>query len=192
MTFDLSLYDEEFFIWHKIHAREYSIRNMDWYIKNYKPESLLDIGAGIGSYLESAHNHGIACTGIDISREAEKHTPEEIRPFMRYLDCTERIIFPDKFHTVLSTETAEHIDPSGTEQFIQNLINATGKRLLFTAAPPGQQGTGHINLRPKQFWIDEFSKHLTYNEKLSREISSFWGLQGAPYYIVNNLIVFER
>lgn len=192
MTFDLSLYDEEFFIWHKIHAREYSIRNMDWYIKNYKPESVLDIGAGIGSYLESAYNHGIQIRGYDISEAARKHTPEAIRPYIFYVDCTDPMLTIRPFDTVLSFETAEHIDPLGTDQFIQNLINATGKRLLFTAAPPGQQGTGHINLRPKQFWIDSFSKDLTYNEKLSREISSFWGLQGAPYYIVNNLIVFER
>lgn len=192
MTFDLSLYDEEFFIWHKIHTREYSIRNMDWYIKNYKPESILDIGCGIGSYLESAYNHGIPCTGIDISRKAQLHTPLEVRRFIRYEDCTKPRVFIKPFDTVISFETAEHIDPAGTDVFIQNLVFATGKRLLFTAAPPGQQGTGHINLRPKQFWIDEFSKHLTYNEKLSQEIASFWGLQGAPYYIVNNLIVFER
>lgn len=191
MTFDLSLYDEEFFIWHKIHAREYSIRNMDWYIKNYKPESVVDFGAGIGSYLESAYNHNIRIAGFDISQQAKKHTPESIRPFIGCYDCTLPITI-GTFDCVISFETAEHIDPAGTEQFIQNLINATGKRLLFTAAPPGQQGTGHINLRPKQFWIDAFSKELTYNEKLSREISSFWGLQGAPYYIVNNLIVFER
>lgn len=191
MDFDLSLYDEEFFIWHKIHAREYSIRNMDWYIKNYKPESVIDFGAGIGSYLESAHNHGLIIRGYDISEEALKHTPAFLHPFIAYLDCT-LPIKTEPFDTVISFETAEHIDPAGTEQFISNLINATGKRLLFTAAPPGQQGTGHINLRPKQFWLDEFSKELTYNEKVSREISSFWGLQGAPYYIVNNLIVFER
>lgn len=192
MTFDLSLYDDEFFIWHKIHAREYSIRNMDWYIKNYKPESVIDFGCAIGSYLESAHNHGIQIVGVEISEAARKHTPESIRPFIQYMDCIDQLLCGVPFDTVLSFETAEHIDPAGTDQFIQNLINATGKRLLFTAAPPGQQGTGHINLRPKQFWIDEFSKELTYNEKLSREISSFWGLQGAPYYIVNNLIVFER
>lgn len=192
MTFDISLYDEDFFLWHKIHAREYSIRNMDWYIERFKPRSVVDFGCGIGSYLESANNHGIPCTGVDISREAQKYTPLEIRRYIRYEDCTKPYVFMKPFNTVISFETAEHIQPEGTEVFIENLVYATGKRLLFTAAPPGQEGTGHINCRPKQFWIDEFSKHLKYNEELSDEIAAIWGLQGAPWYIVNNLIVFER
>lgn len=191
--FDISLYDEDFFLWHKIHAREYSIKNMDWYIQRFKPESLVDFGCGIGSYLESAVKHKIFCWGFEISMDAIIHTPPEVfRRISFATDCTEEIKMNKKFDCVLSFETAEHIEPSGTDQFIQNLVNATGKRLLFTAAPPGQEGTGHINCRPKQFWVDEFSKHLTYNPELSDEIAAAWGLQGAPWYIVKNLIVFER
>lgn len=189
--FDISLYDEDFFLWHKIHAREYSIRNMDWYIERFKPASVVDFGAGIASYLESANNHGLFCRGYEISKQALSYTPDNVKYFMRYRDCTQPINI-GQFDCVISFETAEHIEPSGTDQFIQNLVNATGKRLLFTAAPPGQEGTGHINCRPKQFWIDEFSKHLTYNPELSDEIAAAWGLQGAPWYIVKNLIVFER
>lgn len=189
--FDISLYDEDFFLWHKIHAREYSIRNMDWYIERYKPETISDFGCGIGSYLESAHNHNKYFVGFEISDTAQRYTPEHIQPFIHYRDCSKPILTL-KADCVISFETAEHIEPEGTDQFILNLVSATGKRLLFTAAPPGQEGAGHINCRPKQFWIDEFSKHLKYNPELSDEIAAIWGLQGAPWYIVNNLIVFER
>lgn len=190
--FDISLYDEDFFLWHKIHAREYSIRNMDWYIEKFKPFSVVDFGCGIGSYLESCFNHEIPFGGIEISEHALTYMPAVVQMCVDISDCTEDFGQIGRFHTVLSFETAEHIEPSSTNQFILNLVNATGKRLLFTAAPPGQEGTGHINCRPKQFWIDEFSKHLTYKPELSDEIAAIWGLQGAPWYIVNNLIVFER
>lgn len=189
--FDIKLYDEDFFLWHKIHAREYSIRNMDWYIERYKPKSVIDFGCGIGSYLESALMHGLEIRGYDISPEAKEFTPEPLHSYITYIDCTKSIGHV-KFDLVISFETAEHIEPSGTDQFIKNLVNATGKTLLFTAAPPGQEGTGHINCRPKEFWIEEFSKELKYNPELSDEIAAIWGLQGAPWYIVKNLIVFER
>jgi hypothetical protein len=96
------------------------------------------------------------------------------------------------FDCVLSFETAEHIDPDGTDQFILNLVNATGKHLLFTAAPPGQDGCGHINLHPKEFWIGKFINHLTYDDEMSATISKAWRKLGAPNYICDNLIVFKR
>lgn len=189
--FDISLYDEDFFLWHLTHVRASSMRCMDWYLDKYNPQCVVDFGAGIGSYLEAASVRGIFCRGYEISYAARAHTPLHTRKHIRYRDCTKKMTI-GQFDCVLSFETAEHIEPSGTDQFILNLVNATGKRLLFTAAPPGQEGTGHINCRQKQFWIDEFSKHLTYNKDLSDEIAAIWGLQGAPWYIVNNLIVFER
>lgn len=190
--FDIKLYDEDFFLWHKIHAREYSIRNMDWYIERYKPRSLVDFGCGIGSYLESAEKHGLFYWGFDISESITSHMPDFIKKRVSIEDCTIPINMNKQFDCVISFETAEHIRREGTEQFVKNLINATSWRLLFTAAPPGQEGTGHINCRPKEFWIEQFSKELKYNPELSDEIAAMWGLQGAPWYIVKNLIVFER
>jgi len=189
--FDISLYDEDFFEWHVTHARKYSIRTMDWYIINYHPKSVIDFGCGIVSYLECAYDYDIKIKGYEISWEAVSHTPERIRPYIEYRDCTEPIN-AGIFDTVISFETAEHIEPEGTNQFILNLVNATGKTLLFTAAPLGQGGTGHINCRPKEFWIMELSDLLIYNDVLTGEISEAWEKLGAPWYIVKNLMVFSR
>jgi hypothetical protein len=190
--FDISLYNSEFFQWHQTHAREYSIRTMDWYIQKYKPSSVADFGCGIGSYLESAHNHKIPVVGFDIAEEARALTPIAIRPFIRYFDCTKPIALLTPYHTVISFETAEHINPSGTDIFVDNLVCATGNTLLFTAAPPGQDGTGHINLHPREFWVDKISKRITYNESITKDISDNWRNIGAPKYICDNLIVFCR
>src|SRR5688500_8689334 len=123
-SFDISLYNEEFFEWHLKHAREYSIKTMDWYIEKYKPEHLLDFGCGIGSYLESAHSHGLFYRGYEISKVADKYMPEEIKPCVRYRDCTQPMNV-GVADCVISFETAEHIKPEGTEQFIKNLVKAT-------------------------------------------------------------------
>ncbi len=196
--FDIKLYNDEFFEWHLKHAREYSIRTMDWYIDNYKPSSVIDFGCGIGSYLESAYNNGITkLQGFDIGGEyARKYTPKEIQPFIQYEDCTMRMVLKDKFDCVISFETAEHIEPSGSEQFVKNICNAVSDNglILFTAAPIGQDGCGHINCQPKEYWINLFlgcGVHIEMygaNDEIPR---AFEHLQ-APKYICDNLIVFKK
>lgn len=186
-AFDLSLYNDEFFEWHLIHARVYSMRTMHWYLNNFFTESVADFGCGIGSYLEHCHFMGLEIKGYEISEVAKKYTPLPIQEFIEYRDCTEQII-TKKYDTVLSFETAEHIRPEGTRQFCINVLNAVGEHLLFTAAPPGQEGTGHINLHPREFWIEQFSE-LNYSQELTDFISKNWRKLGAPNYICDNLIV---
>lgn len=161
------------------------------YITKYNPESVVDFGCGIGSYLEPAWALGLKIKGYEISQQAEEFTPKQLYGHIEYRDCT-RPIDCGKYDTVISFETAEHIEPEGTNQFIKNLVNATGKTLLFTAAPPGQEGTGHINCQTRDFWIMEFSEFLIYNEVLTGEISEAWEKLGAPWYIVKNLLAFSR
>lgn len=191
--FDISLYNDEFFEWHLKYAREYSIKTMDWYIEKYKPLSVVDFGCGIGSYLESAYNHGLHVRGFEISEAAKKYTPEHIIEKILYWDCTEPIYWTG-FDTVLSFETAEHINPEGTQQFIDNIILCVGRHLLFTAAPPGQEGTGHINLRKREFWLEKLTidNRLRYSQHLTNDISENWRRIGAPNYICDNLIVCTR
>ncbi len=189
--FDIKLYDREFFEWHKTHVHESSMRCMDWYIDKYAPRNVADFGCGVGSYLQAAADRNLLVRGFEISKEAQAFTSMYIRRDIEYKDCTEPI-WIGRYECVISFETAEHIEPEGTDQFILNLVNATGKTLLFTAAPPGQEGTGHINCREREFWITEIGEFLTYNEAMTREIGTAWGKLGAPWYIVKNLLVFNR
>jgi cyclopropane fatty-acyl-phospholipid synthase-like methyltransferase len=191
--FDISLYNDEFFEWHLKYAREYSIRTMDWFIEKYKPESVIDFGCGIGSYLESAHNHGLDILGLEISEAAKKYTPSPLTRFIAYMDCAKPIDWNIGIaDCVISFETAEHIEPSGTDQFIDNLVNATGKYLLFTAAPPGQEGCGHINCQPYIYWIQKIGQFIEPDVEMTKDISDNWRALGAPNYICDNLIVFKR
>jgi SAM-dependent methyltransferase len=192
--FDISLYNDEFFLWHLKYARDYSIQSMDWYIDEYKPNSIIDFGCGIASYLESAYNKGIKkLKGIDIGGEyAKKYTPEYLMPYVEYKDCTQAIT-SEKYDCVISFETAEHIEPNGTQTFIKNISNAlqVGGRILFTAAPPGQEGCGHINMHPKEFWLQEFSSlGNTLDTEMTEKVKENWR-NICPNYIVENLIILR-
>jgi len=46
---------------------------------------------------------------------------------------------------------AEHIPKEFSESLVKNLIKLSKGFILFTAAKPGQGGTGHINCQKKNF-----------------------------------------
>ena len=196
--FDLPLYNDEFFEWHLKYARNYSIETMDWLIDKYNPKSVVDFGCGIGSYLESCYNKGLRkIKGYDIGGDyAKKYTPDYLHKFIEYTDCTKEID-TDKYECVMTFETIEHIEPSGTDTFIQNLIKSTEKNgyILFTGAPTEQDGCGHINCHDKAYWLEKFSKfdyHLDL--QMNQDIKNGWkNLNvGCPNYILDNLIVLKN
>lgn len=194
--FDIDLYNDEFFEWHLKYAREYSMVTMDWLLEFVPFKSVVDFGCGIGSYLESAFAKNITkIKGYDIGGDyAKKYTPEHIHPFIEYLDCTKPMV-TEKYDCVISFETAEHIEPSGTDQFCDNLVNALGENgyLFFTGAPEGQDGCGHINCQSYTFWMLKFTqRNLEFDAVLTAVVSQEWKKLGAPNYICNNLLVFKR
>lgn len=194
--FNLKEYDDRYFKWHKDNTRKYIIKTMDWFIDNYKPNSVIDYGCGIGAYLESSLNKGITnIKGFDIGGEyVKKYTEKSIQPFIEYLDCT-KPVNTEKYECVISLETGEHIETKYSEQFIKNIVNSTQKKgnIIYSAAQPGQPGTGHINCQPKEFWIKIFNSfNFFVDEKLTNKVSSNWSSLGAPNYITNNLIILKN
>lgn len=194
--FDIGLYNDEFFEWHYKYARDYSIVTMDWLLDFINVKSVVDFGCGIGSYLESAFNKGIVkIKGYDIGGDyAKKYTPEHIQPNIEYIDCTTKMV-TEKYDCVISFETAEHIEPSGTNQFCDNLVGALDKNgfLFFTGAPAGQEGCGHINCQRKSFWMLKFlERDLEFDAITTVVVSQEWRRLGAPNYICDNLLVFKN
>jgi hypothetical protein len=68
----------------------------------------------------------------------------------------------------------------------------TGGRILFTAAPPGQDGCGHINMHPKEFWEEQF---MLLGHQIDKEMTELvktnWEKIGCPKYISENLIIIK-
>lgn len=221
--FDITLYNDDFFAWHKKYAHEYSMTNMKWLLESHyrdKISSVIDFGCGIGSYLVAAHQCGIKqIRGYEIAlQQALPYIDGRVLNRIVQHDCTlpipknkrhpyHRVInqskvdnnyplLPEnrKYDLVLSFETIEHVEPSGTEQFIINMIDSLlyEGMILFTGAPPGQEGCGHINCRDKSEWILLFEKHGVINmPHIATEISKQWLIQGCPTYISENLLCFK-
>jgi SAM-dependent methyltransferase len=127
------------------------------YISEYcNFKTFLDFGCSTGLYLKE-----IKCrvpiqnesTGFEFSEDAVKHAlcSDVIR-----FDLTKPLLREKKDDTLgLCLEVLEHIDDEHWLPVLTN-ISKLCDVIIFSAASPGQGGTGHINCRPKIDWIRRF------------------------------------
>jgi SAM-dependent methyltransferase len=120
------------------------------------PNSLLDVGCGLGTWIRAAMDMGVldvyGIDGIDVSTLQIHFPPEKFR--QQNLACSWNM--NRKFDVVLSLEVAEHIDPSYSELFVQNLVRH-GDTIFFSAGCPGQCGQNHVNCRWPAYWQSIFN-----------------------------------
>lgn len=124
------------------------------------PKSVLDVGCGIGSYLCGFKEVGCEVTGLDrYMNEAIGCADPSIREHLHKQDCGELFNLGRKFDLVICIEVAEHIAPEKSEILIENIATHAKSKILFSAAVPNQRGTGHINCREQEFWVNLFNRH---------------------------------
>jgi len=139
--------------------RPFSINLAKWIKKYFKPKEVVDIGCGSGLYVNSLRDQKIKAVGYDINPIVEGKK-----------DLSKKSIFDinHKSELIICLEVAEHIETKHNDEIVKSLYNnlKPGGTLIFTAAFPGQQGIGHINCQPKEYWLEKFTDiGLTRNTK---------------------------
>lgn len=144
-------------------------------LKSVNIRSCVDFGCGVGAWLFAVRDHikAVDVLGLDFGEPAKeqlKINPGEYRK----TDLSEPVILDKKYDLCISLEVAEHIDPAKADVFIDNLTKASDI-ILFSAALPGQGGTGHVNEQRLSYWVEKFAQrgfelydiirpHFWYNE----------------------------
>jgi hypothetical protein len=75
------------------------------------------------------------------------------------------------FDVAYCFEVAEHLDaPLG--DLLVRFCAAQAPNVVFTAAPPGQGGSGHKNEQPARYWIDRFrAEGMSHDAGLSTDLA---------------------
>ena len=124
----------------------------------YKPQSILDVGCGLGNWIQVAKTLGVPnVTGVDgsyVNRSLLKISNEE---FVEK-DLTKNFDLGKKFDLAICLEVAEHLPESSADGLIQSLTQHTDV-IMFSAALPGQGGQNHINEQWPDYWQKIFTKH---------------------------------
>jgi len=122
-----------------------------WWVGTYGlPKKVLDLGAGDGWWSFAFHQMGAACWAVELYQEARAFIPECIT-FTQH-DLTEPADFGQAFDLVICLEVAEHLPRPAAGTLAWTIARHAGDNVLFSSAPPGQDGTGHINLQPPDYW----------------------------------------
>jgi hypothetical protein len=194
LTNPKKLYNKEFF---SIRTKKFHLIEMNMgkdLARRFKLSSLVDFGCGLGSYLMGALEAGVKnVKGYEFGYESAKdYIPKDIFPYIQYGDVTVPLTC-EKYDCVLSIEVAEHIHPDKSDQFVENLTNASNKWIVLTAAPPGQEGVGHINCQEKSFWIEKINKKgFEFCEIKTKYIKKYWEYTNAPTWLINNVMIFRK
>jgi len=123
--------------------------------KMWRPRSLLDVGCGAG-YIVEYFAGRIPVLGVDGSPGALAVQSDEAR--RRCILCDLTCPPPEdirRFEFAVSIEVAEHIPAEHVGAFLRWFEGA--RRVLLTAAPPGQGGTHHVNEQPPAYWQGLFA-----------------------------------
>ncbi|HRF12087.1 MAG TPA: methyltransferase domain-containing protein [Candidatus Accumulibacter phosphatis] len=117
--------------------------------------SVLDVGCGAAAWLAGYRELGVPdLFGVDgdyVDRNMLLIDTDRFIP----KDITKSFDLGRQFDLVQCLEVAEHVPRQTSDQLIDN-ITRHGKRVLFSAAVPGQGGENHINEQPYSFWRDLF------------------------------------
>jgi SAM-dependent methyltransferase len=152
----LKLYSKEFFEGQI--AAEDSVKEIIPVILQYiTPQSVVDVGCGIGIWLAQFRKHGIHnVLGIDGDYIDSSLFVLPVENYY-FHDLKKPLTQFKKFDLVISIEVAEHIPIEFADNFIETLTNL-GDVIVFSAAVPFQGGTFHVNEQWPAYWIKKFNK----------------------------------
>jgi SAM-dependent methyltransferase len=171
-------------------ATEYSSqRVLEILFKCYRPNSLLDVGCGLGMWLKMATTLGVSeVRGI----EGEWIDPAllEVSPdLVQVRDLEKGFDLKRKFDLVICLEVAEHLSEGAADNFIASLVRHA-PAVLFSAAIPFQGGDHHVNERFLPYWAAKFAQH-DYRpvDFIRREL---WEDERALLWIRQNVMLFAH
>jgi SAM-dependent methyltransferase len=155
------------------------------------PQSVIDVGCGIGTWLSVFQNLGVSdILGID----GESFDNDLISPFLAKTqfishDLTKPFKCDRKFDLVISLEVAEHIPEDFADTFVETLVSL-GDKIIFSAAIPYQDGRGHINEQWPNYWFSKFHQHNFQIHDCIRPI--FWSNENVNWWYKQNIFLFTK
>lgn len=117
------------------------------------PHRIADIGCGEGWWAHEFAEYGCRVVGVDGGYVQFVEAFEDLR-FVSH-DLREPLPTLGDQDMVVSLEVAEHLPEDRADGFIRELCSLA-PRVVFSAAIPGQGGTGHLNEQWPAYWAKKF------------------------------------
>jgi SAM-dependent methyltransferase len=157
--------------------------------------TFVDVGCGSGVYAAAINAKGWLAVGCERSlfgRALARLQGVDVRPFDLALTLDEAPIH-GTFDLAYCIEVAEHVPAPHGERLVEYLCQLS-PQVIFTAAGPGQGGTGHVNEQPLSYWEDRFRRHgFSLDQARTRRLRDAFRAQGVQaHWLHANTAVFEQ
>jgi SAM-dependent methyltransferase len=155
-------------------------------VREWRPAHVVDVGCGEGIWAAAFEALGVPALGID---------GDYVRPgrrlIRRFLPWDLATPLPDlgRFDLCVCLEVAEHLPEAAADGLVESLVGLSD-RILFSAAVPGQGGTGHLNEQPHSYWLERFDRHgfaadTSWRDRFAEQGEVAWWYQ-------RNMVVLDR
>lgn len=154
----------------------------------FKPRSVIDIGCGTGGWLRAFKE---ICNIDDIQGvDGDYVKTENLRipadKFKSY-DLTTFYNAGRQFDLAITLEVGEHLPDSSSNDFVKSLVTAS-RKIIFSAAIPGQGGTFHINEQFPEYWVQKFAIHGYVPVDFLRK--KIWNNNKIEWWYRQNMLIF--
>lgn len=151
----------------------------------------VDVGCGSGAYAAEAIRRGHPTVGLEKSRAGRLLARRQGVDCRRF-DLRRSLPAFDEapFDLAYCFEVAEHL-PAELGESLVDVICSLAQRIVFSAAQPGQGGTGHINEQPADYWHARFAgRGFRHDPSASEAIRESFGRNGvwAPWLKSNTVV----
>ncbi len=149
------LYTKEFYEYKKGWTHRSADAVSSTLLELIKPQSVVDVGCGTGTWLAAFKNHGVNdLLGIDgdyVETPMLEIPHEQFMPF----DLSTPLQLERTFDLAISLEVAEHLDECCANAFVTTLTELA-PIVLFSAAITHQGGVNHVNEQWQDYWQQKF------------------------------------
>jgi SAM-dependent methyltransferase len=151
------------------------------------PLSVIDIGCGLGIWLNVFRKNGIKkILGIDCNKVETSKLFIETNKIVR-CDFTKNLPIKGNFDLAVCLEVAEHLPEKNASLFIDMLISLSPV-VLFSAAIPFQGGVCHVNEQWQEYWVKLFAqKNYMVIDYIRKKV---WNDNDVKYWYAQNTFIF--
>jgi hypothetical protein len=179
-------YSADFFRWYAGDSRHTAEVVVPLIIDLLHPDSAIDIGWGTGEWLAVMREHGVDnILGIDGDWIPQDQLCIPTERFLS-IDLRRGFHLDRTFALAICAEVAEHLPAEAADGLVSGLTRAAPV-LMFSAAIPGQGGTGHINEQWPGYWLNRFAIHDFVPVNYLRP--RLWNDPRVAPYLAQNLIL---
>jgi hypothetical protein len=148
---------------------------------------VIDVGAGSCAFAAEVRRQGLDPVAIERSSHGRRiGRAHGLDPLPFDLTHTPPAPVSGPFDLAYCFEVAEHVPPCLGEALVDFLCHLAPV-IVFTAASPGQGGTGHINEQPRTYWEELFARRGFAAESFELPTERL-----SPHWATTNRFVLTR